>query len=88
MTTNGQHPTAVDWATMPDFITSEEAAAESGYHANYIRRLLRQGKVKGRKFGNVWFIDHGSFQEYMQLVNKLGGHKFQGTPTIEERTEE
>ena len=70
---------------LADYITSEDASESSGYHVNYIRRLLRQGKIKGRKFGNVWFIERVSFQEYLELVDQLGGQKFQGTPTIEER---
>lgn len=87
MNESGNTPTAVERANLADYITSEDAAEDSGYHVNYIRRLLRQGKIKGRKFGNVWFIERASFQEYMQLVKQLGGHKFQGTPTIEERSE-
>ena len=87
MATNGASP-AADWADLADYITTEEAADLSGYHVNYIRRLLRQGKLKGRKFGNVWFIERASLGDYLQVVEKLGGQKYQGTPTIEERTDQ
>ena len=59
MATNGTAPTA-DKVNLADYVTSEDAAEISGYHVNYIRRLLRQGKLKGRKFGNVWFIERAS----------------------------
>ncbi|MEI2692629.1 MAG: helix-turn-helix domain-containing protein [Anaerolineae bacterium] len=84
MTSNGSSP-ALDKVNLADYVTSEDAAAASGYHANYVRRLLRQGKLKGRKFGNVWFIERESLQDYLQLVEELGGQKYQGTPTIKER---
>jgi len=89
MNTNGKHPTPHDHedrVNLADYVTSEDAADISGYHVNYIRRLLRQGKLKGRKFGNVWFIVRESLQEYLRIVQQMGGQKFQGTPTIEERT--
>lgn len=85
MNSNGSSP-ALDKVNLADYVTSEDAAAASGYHVNYVRRLLRQGKLKGRKFGNVWFIERESLQDYLQLVEELGGQKYQGTPTIKERT--
>ena len=78
----------VDWASMPDWITTEEAADISGYHVNYIRRLIRQDKVSARKAGLMWWVDRDSLQKYVRAVQALGGQKYQGTPTIEQRTEE
>ena len=86
MNSNGSSP-ALDKVNLADYVTSEDAAAVSGYHVNYVRRLLRQGKLKGRKFGNVWFIERESLQDYLRVVEELGGQKYQGTPTIEERTD-
>lgn len=89
MHTNGNNPATIDHEdgfNLADYVTSEDAADISGYHVNYVRRLMRQGKLKGRKFGNVWFIERESLQEYLRIVQQLGGQKFQGTPTIEDRT--
>lgn len=83
---NSTSSPAPDKVNLADYVTSEDAAAASGYHVNYIRRLLRQGKLKGRKFGNVWFIERASLQDYLRVVEELGGNKYQGTPTVEERT--
>jgi hypothetical protein len=43
-------------------IISVKAASEhSGYSPQYLRRLLRLGKLTGLKFGQVWLIDIDSF---------------------------
>ena len=75
MTTNGASP-AADWADLADYITTEEAADLSGYHVNYIRRIMRQGKIKGRKAGIVWLIERPSLLEYLAKVNALGTRRF------------
>jgi hypothetical protein len=44
---------------------SVQAATEiSGYNAQYLRRLLRAGKLDGVKVGQVWLVDLDSLQEY------------------------
>lgn len=63
-------------ANLADYITTDEAAEISGYHVNYIRRIMRQGKVKGRKIGLVWLIERDSLQAYLTLVARLGTSRF------------
>jgi excisionase family DNA binding protein len=48
------------------WLTINEAAKLSGYHPEYVRRLLRQGKIRGKKFSIVWMVDHKSLLEYME----------------------
>ena len=67
---------SADWATMPEWITAEEAAELSGYHVNYIRRLMRQQKVTGRKAGLMWWVDRDSMRAYLEKVKELGSQKF------------
>ena len=44
---------------------SVQAATEiTGYNAQYIRRLLRAGKLDGVKVGQVWLVNLDSLQEY------------------------
>ena len=39
-------------------LTVKQAAIELGYHPNHLRRLLRQGVVKGEKLAGVlWQIE-------------------------------
>ena len=51
----------------PDWITTREAAEISGYHVNYIRRLIRRGKIAAEKKGSMWWVDGDS------LNNPRGG---------------
>ncbi len=60
-----------------DNIISVKAAAEySGYSSQYLRRLLRLGKLAGLKLGQVWLIDVDSFELYLSEVGKSQDHRF------------
>ncbi len=48
---------------------SVQAATEiSGYNTQYLRRLLRAGKLDGIKVGQVWLIDLASLQTYFSCA--------------------
>jgi excisionase family DNA binding protein len=49
---------------MPEWITTTKAAELTGYHAEHLRRLIRGGKVKARKFGIIWQVDRASLEAY------------------------
>ena len=52
---------------MPDeWITTADAAELSGYHPEHVRWLVRQGRIKARKFGIVWQIHQKSLQIYIE----------------------
>jgi excisionase family DNA binding protein len=55
-----------------DWITTAEAAKISGYHQEHLRRLLKQNKIEGRKFGIVWQVSQRSLQKYLDRMAKLG----------------
>ncbi len=77
MKNNGAHLAGrKDWSGLRDWITTEEAAEVSGYHVNYIRRLMRQGKVTGRKSGLMWWIDRDSLRRYLDIVKAVGSRRF------------
>lgn len=58
---------------MPDkWLTVAEAAELSGYHPDYLRRIIRAGDVKGQKFGPVWQVDRGSLRAYLKRAAELG----------------
>ena len=44
--------------------TTGQAAQQSGYDPEHIRRLARNGKIKSRKWGRDWMIDVSSLLEY------------------------
>jgi excisionase family DNA binding protein len=55
-----------------DWITTEEAAEISGYHQEHIRRLIRAGKLKGRKFLIVWQVGRSSLLGYVRKQDQKG----------------
>lgn len=48
------------------FVTIQIAATISGYNLQYLRRLLRAGKLSGTKLGQVWLIDYDSLEAYFR----------------------
>ena len=46
-------------------ISANDAAASSGFTRDYIARLCRDGKVRGRRIGKNWYVDHNSFQSFL-----------------------
>lgn len=48
-----------------EWITTQEAAELSGYHPDHLRRLIRAGMVKAKKFGIVWQVNRQSLLDYM-----------------------
>lgn len=67
-----------NWAAMPDWITTSEAAQVSGYHPEYIRKLARQGRIGAEKKGRDWWIDRDRLREYVDLASQLGAQKHAG----------
>jgi excisionase family DNA binding protein len=58
-----------------DWITTAEAAELSGYHPKHIPRLIAAGKVKARRFGQVWQVNRASLLAYVRKVGKLGAKR-------------
>lgn len=52
-----------------DWITTQEAADLSGYHVDYIRKLLQAGKIGGRKWGQAWQVSRQSLLEYLTAAD-------------------
>jgi excisionase family DNA binding protein len=42
---------------MDHFISSSEAAHRLGYTVQHIRRLIKQGDLKGAKIGRDWVVE-------------------------------
>ena len=53
-----------------DWLTTAEAVALSGYNLGHLRRLLREGKIEGRKFGTIWQVSRKSLLIYTQKALK------------------
>lgn len=57
---------------LDDWLSTTEAAQISGYHIEYIRRLVRRGQISARKWGKDWMLDKASFYEYLKKDKKPG----------------
>jgi len=57
-----------------DFITTEEAARILQFHVEHVRRLLREGDLKGEKIGTAWLVLKKSVEEYIKETE--GMNKF------------
>lgn len=53
-----------------EWLTVQEAAKLTGYHAEYLRLLIREGKIAARKFGPVWAINKSSLLTYLKVAEK------------------
>ena len=61
------------------WLTVNEAAKLSGYHAESIRQLIRQGKIKAQKFNIVWQVSRKSLLEF--LADAQGSGEKRGPKT-------
>ena len=57
-----------------DFITTEDAARMLNFHVEHVRRLLREGDLKGEKIGTTWLVLRKSVEEYIKETE--GMNKF------------
>jgi excisionase family DNA binding protein len=58
-----------------EWITTAEAAKTTGYSVQYVRRLIRQDRVKAQKWANVWMVDRSAIVEYKRQMESLGPEK-------------
>jgi excisionase family DNA binding protein len=59
-----------------DWITTKEAAELTGYSMQYVRRLMRQGRVVAKKWFRDWVISKQSLVEYKKTMDKLGRARY------------
>ncbi len=54
------------------WLTVNEAANLSGYNADHLRELIRDGKINARKFSIVWMVDLESLLAYKAKAQASG----------------
>jgi len=59
-------------ATDNDWLTVQEATKLSGYNADHLRELIRDGKITARKFSIVWMVSRTSLLEYVNRAQATG----------------
>jgi excisionase family DNA binding protein len=55
-----------------EWLTVQEAAKLCGYNADHLRELMREGKIKAKKFSVVWMVDRESLLAYTTKVLSVG----------------
>ena len=51
------------------------AADATGYNMQYLRRLLRSGKLEGIKIGQIWLIEMQSLEIYIEHVENTSDRR-------------
>ena len=64
------------FCTTTHWLTTHEAAEISGYSVDYVRKLMRLGKVSGRFRGVMWWVDKESLRAYLYLMDTLGAKRY------------
>lgn len=72
---------------MPDFLTLKEASKRTGYTADYIGQLVRDGKIKAHRVGKSWVVDRQSLTDYLSSIGRVALDKDMYLPTAEEVAE-
>ena len=59
---------------MPDWpsCSVEDAAERTGYHAEHIRRLIREDKIEAIKLGPIYLIKVESLEDYVRAMEATG----------------
>jgi excisionase family DNA binding protein len=57
---------------MSDWLTLKDAAQLAGYHADHLRTLIRQDRIKARKVVTVWLVSKSSLLAYLREQDKRG----------------
>jgi hypothetical protein len=57
-------------------ISVKTAVEFSGYSLQYLRRLLRCGKLDGLKIGQVWLIEKNTFEVYLDRAIQATDRRF------------
>jgi len=57
-------------------ISVQVAAFYSGYSLQYLRRLLRTSKLEGIKIGQMWLVDKGALDIYIEKAQDATDQRF------------
>jgi len=55
-----------------EWITTKEAAELTGYNQEYIRQMIRDGRIVAEKKGRDWWVDRASIEDYAEEMKQLG----------------
>jgi len=59
-----------------DWLTVKEAANLSGYNAEYLRRLIRNQKIKFRKISFIYQVNRESLLKYLRDAKNITDKRY------------
>jgi len=59
-----------------NLLSVKDAVVYSGHSIQYVRRLLRSGKLAGLKLGQMWLIDKQALDIYLLQAQTSGDRRF------------
>lgn len=62
--------------TLQRYTYLQAAAKYSGYKRQYLRRLLRKGKIGGMKIGQMWLVEIKALDAYIQMTQQVKDRRF------------
>ncbi|NJC95329.1 MAG: hypothetical protein C3F07_01870 [Anaerolineales bacterium] len=60
---------------MEEWLTTYEAAKLANLDPDYIRKLVRAEKIKGRKWGQSWQVQRASLLDYVRRTYSKGNKR-------------
>jgi excisionase family DNA binding protein len=67
---------AISPQVLNNHISAQVAASYSGYSLQYLRRLLRNGKLEGIKIGQLWLVEKRALDFYIEQAQHSTNHRF------------
>lgn len=61
---------------LPEWLSVEEAADRTGYHPEYLRRLIRARRIKAEKKGLMWWVDPDSLDAYLKEAEEADDARY------------
>ena len=69
------------------YITTPQAAVQTGFSKTYLTRLLRNGKLDGFRLGRDWLIYTDSLDHYLAVPHKPGPKgPYKKQPVVQSQT--
>jgi excisionase family DNA binding protein len=66
----------IDGVISEEYLTVEAASQITGYNGQYIRRLLRSGKLIGVRAGQTWLILFDSLVQYLDTIRLISDRRW------------
>ncbi len=58
------------------YVPIKDASLSTGYNIQYLRRMLRHGKIQGLKIGQIWLIKKVSLDTYLAYADWLRDQRY------------